>query len=120
MTVRRGNCPASGKSCFTERKYAKKVAHDKHMQDVSVYKCDDCPYFHIGGWHGSKDRSQHRELHGQVSVALDMPIIHAARFLRVSEDIVYRMIDAGKIRGTDTHANTTDIHRIHTMILRTP
>lgn len=90
------------------------------MQDVSVYKCDDCPYFHIGGWHGYKDRSQHREMHGEQAAPVDMPIPHAANFLRVSEDIVHRMISAGKIRGTHTHANHTDIQRIHTQILRTP
>lgn len=119
MIERRGNCSSTGKACFLNRKAAKAFVARKHWSDVSVFKCSGCGYFHAGGWHGYKDRSQHREMHGEQAAPVDMPIPHAASFLRVSEDIVHRMIQAGKIRGTHTHANTTDIQRIHTQILRT-
>lgn len=120
MSVRRGNCAVTGKVCFTSRAKAKEVIRNKHMVGVSTFLCESCSYFHVGGWHGTKDRLAHREMHGATGDTTAMPIDHAARFLGVSVDIVHRMIQAGKVRGTDTRVDSTDISRIKLQILRTP
>lgn len=59
--VRRGACPTSHKVCYHNRAAAKQHVRRANMAEVSVYKCDDCQFFHIGGWGGLKDRAAHRE-----------------------------------------------------------
>lgn len=120
MSIRRGNCPTSSKTCYLSRKAAKLVIKTRHMDGVNVYSCTDCGFFHIGGWHGVKDRAAHREHHGEVERDTCIPIAHAARLLRVSESMIIRLVDAGKVRGTEERVERIDIDRLVEQLQRTP
>lgn len=107
---RRGACSGTGKRCFDTRALAKQNLRRNHLPDLSVYKCDDCGYFHLGGWHGTKDRAAHR---GEIQPET-MPVSEAGRTLNVSSAFIERLIETGKIRATNGQPFRADIERLLT------
>lgn len=107
---RRGNCVSSGKRCYPTRAEAKKNLRRSHLQDVSVYKCYDCGYFHQGGWHGVKYRALHRGETDQCT----MTIIHASQALTVSPEFIRRLIESGKVRSENGLPYRADIEKLLT------
>ena len=103
-------CQVTGKRGFETRALARRSRRESHFQDVSVYVCDHCQLFHVGGWHGVKDRSAHRGITEEATI----PIIEAARELGVSNDFIRRLITADKVRHRDGQPYRADIERITT------
>ena len=103
-------CPTTGKRGFETRAQARRSRRDSHFQDVSVYVCEECRLFHVGGWHGVKDRSAHRHETEETTI----PIIDAARELGVSSDFIRRLITADKVRHRDGQPYRADIERLTT------
>lgn len=104
---RRGACPTTSKVCYIDRATAKRTIQKNHMPRVAAYKCGDCGFFHIGGWHGVKDRSAHSA--GSVGT---MPIETACKLLGVSVEFIERLIEAGKVGSEDGLPYRADIERI--------
>lgn len=103
-------CQVTGKRGFETRALARRSRRDSHFHDVSVYVCESCGLFHVGGWHGVKDRAVHRGITEETTI----PIIEAAHELGVSSDFIRRLITANKIRHRDGQPYRTDIERITT------
>ena len=103
-------CPTTGKRGFETRALARRSRRDSHFQDVSVYPCESCGLFHVGGWHGTKDRAAHRHETEETTI----PIIDAARLLNVSSDFIRRLITADKVRHRDGQPYRADIERLTT------
>lgn len=106
--IRRGACPTTHKRMFVTRADAKHNITTNHLKDVTAFKCADCKYFHVGGWHGVKDRAAHR---GET-IPDTMTITEACRRLDVSPQFLGRLIDAGRITTYNGNPATTDIERI--------
>lgn len=105
---RHGACPTSSKVCYPDRAAAKNHIRRACMQNVAAYKCDDCGFFHIGGWHGTKDRAAHRSDTGIGT----MPIEQASRELAVSQEFISRLIESGKVRSENGAPYRADIEKI--------
>lgn len=106
--IRRGACPTTSKRIYITRAEAKKDMRRGHMKDVTVYKCDGCGQFHVGGWHGEKDRSVHR---GETEPDT-MPLSEACRVLDVSAAFIQRLVVVGKIRTYAGELCRVDVERI--------
>lgn len=64
------HCPATGKRMYADRRTASRIAR-LHHEHLSVYRCDECRYFHVG--HLPRD-----VIHGAVSrTDLYRPVQHA-------------------------------------------
>jgi hypothetical protein len=107
--VRRGACPTTQKVCYHNRAAAKQHVRRANMAEVSVYKCPDCGFFHIGGWGGRKDRAAHR---GHVNST--MTKAEASNELDVSQEFIQRLIDSRKVRSENGQPYRQDIQRILT------
>lgn len=105
---RRGACPTTGKVCYPDRAAAKAHRNRTHMPEVAAFKCRDCGFFHLGGWHGTKDRAAHR---GEIPPEA-MTVSDACRALDVSEPFMERLIESGKVRSSDGHPFRADIERL--------
>lgn len=105
---RRGACTATGKVCYPDRAAAKAHKKRSNMPGVAAYKCRDCGFFHLGGWHGTKDRAAHR---GEI-LPEAMTVTDAAHALDVSAQFIERLIEAGKVRASDGHPFRLDIERL--------
>ncbi|WNM64562.1 hypothetical protein SEA_MIDNIGHTRAIN_75 [Arthrobacter phage MidnightRain] len=105
---RHGACPTSQKRCFPTRADAKRNLRLHHLKDVTVYKCQDCGYFHQGGWHGTKDRAAHRSDAGIGTMTIEQ----ACRELAVSPTFIERLIESGKVRAENGAPYRADIERI--------
>lgn len=103
-------CQVTGKRGFETRALARRSRRDSHYPDVSVYSCESCGLFHVGGWHGVKDRAAHRKQADELTI----PIIDAARELNVPSDFIRRLITAEKIRHRDGKPYRADIERLTT------
>lgn len=103
-------CAVTGKRGYATKAEAKRSKRDSHFRDVSVHQCADCPNWHVGGWHGTKDRAAHRHETDEPTV----PIIEAAHLLNVSSDFIRRLITADKVRHRDGQPYRADIERIAT------
>lgn len=103
-------CTVTGKRGYYTKALAKRAMRDSHHHDVSVYACELCRQWHVGGWHGLKDRSAHRHETEETTI----PITEAARLLNVSSDFIRRLITANKVRHRDGQPYRADIERITT------
>lgn len=103
-------CLTTGKRSYNTKATAKRAMRDSHFDDVSVYRCEECNNFHVGGWHGTKDRSAHR---GTIAKPT-MTATEASRYLHVSAEFIDRLIDSGKIRHEEGEPYRADIERIAT------
>lgn len=106
--IRRGACATTNKRCWLTRAEAKKSVRNYHVQDVTVYKCGHCTYFHVGGWHGSKDRAAHR---GETTPDT-MTIADACRLLNVTPGFITRLINTDRVQTFRGNPYRTDIERI--------
>lgn len=105
---RRGACSSTGKVCYPNRSAAKDHRRRAKMLDVSAYKCGDCGFFHLGGWHGIKDRAAHRSDTGVWTMTVEQ----AAATLAVSPEFIARLIESEKVRSHDGAPYREDIERI--------
>lgn len=106
--IRRGACPTTHKRMFVTKSDAKHNIVINHLKDVAAFKCGDCGYFHVGGWHGSKDRSVHR---GETAPDT-MPMLEACRLLDVSVAFIKKLEGAERVRTFRGNPYRIDIERI--------
>ena len=105
--IRRGACAATGKRCFDTRSDDKHNLRRTNLK-LAVFKCQDCGFFHQGGWQGIKDRSAHR----RDAPAETMTVGDAATVLNVSPAFVTRLVQTGHIRSVAGMPHRDDITRL--------
>lgn len=103
-------CQTTGKLGFETRALARRSRRDSHYPDVSVYSCESCGLFHVGGWHGVKDRAAHRG----VIESPTMTTLEASQYLQVSTAFIARLVESGKVRQENGQPYRADIERLAT------
>jgi len=113
MNQRRGGCPTTGKAMFWTRDQAKQFKRRHEYRNLTIFKCADCGYFHLGGNHGEQSRHAHRNGIGMT------PIPEAARMLAVSQQVIRLIIQSGKAHGDSDNIRTTDLTQLQEAMYRT-
>lgn len=110
-SIHLGTCAVTGKLGFDTRAKARQSRRASHFHDVSVYTCEHCNLFHVGGWHGVKDRAYHRHETDEVI----MTVRDAMAALDVSADFIQMLMQTGKVRHDAGQPYQADIERISSM-----
>ena len=93
-----GHCPTSGKVSYLDRAGAKaQKAQFGGREQLSVYRCEDCGYWHLGRWWGIKDRQAHRVIHDQGEHADGITVDQAVVRLGVARSTISSLIGQGHI-----------------------
>ena len=112
--------PCSRKRRFATRAEAKYQARKYPANPAHAYKCESCGFFHLGRHHGIQSREAHRDIHGWGDgVNRDYVSLAAAReILRVSEDVMNRIVESGRFRITALGIHQDDLKRLRAATYR--
>lgn len=93
-----GTCPTSGKVSYLDRAGAKaQKSRFAGREQLSVYRCQDCGYWHLGRWWGFKDRQAHRTMHDRSEVVDGITVDQAALRLGVEWSTMAGLVRRGHI-----------------------